>query len=52
LLRGFIIEVLLEKMKALEDELIDEVQKQQKEFAYEITQRRVYFEENIIFRHK
>lgn len=46
------VEVLLDKMKVLEDELVDEVQKQQKEFAYEITKRRVYFEEKIIIRHK
>jgi hypothetical protein len=28
--------------------LIDELQKQQEEFAYEITKRRVYFEESVI----
>ncbi|MDP1772352.1 MAG: hypothetical protein Q8L15_08715 [Methylobacter sp.] len=46
------LEVLLEKMKALENELIDELQKQQEDFSYEITKRRVYFEENVIIRHK
>ncbi len=46
------LEVLLDKMKALENELIDELQKQQKEFSYEITKRRVYFEDNVIIRHK
>lgn len=46
------IEVLLDKIKALEDELVDELQKQQEEFAYEINKRQVYFEEKIIIRHK
>lgn len=46
------LEVLLNKMKELENELVDELQKQQEEFAYEITKRRVYFEENVIIRHK
>lgn len=46
------LEILLDKMKALENELIDELQKQQEEFSYEITKRRVYFEENVIIRHK
>jgi len=46
------LEVLLDKMKVLEDELIEELQKQQEEFSYEITKRRVYFEENVIIRHK
>ncbi len=46
------LEVLLDKMKALENELIDELQKQQEEFSYEITKRRIYFEESVIIRHK
>lgn len=46
------LEVLLDKMKKLEDELVDELQRQQEEFSYEITKRRVYFEENVIIRHK
>jgi len=46
------LEILLDKMKVLENELIDELQKQQEEFSYEIHKRRVYFEENIIIRHK
>jgi hypothetical protein len=46
------LEVLLDKMKILEDELIEELQKQQEEFSYEITKRRVYFEDNVIIRHK
>jgi hypothetical protein len=46
------LEILLDKIKVLENELIDELQKQQEEFAYEITKRRVYFEDNVIVRHK
>jgi len=39
-------------MKVLEDGLIEELQKQQEEFSYEITKQRVYFEDNVIVRHK
>ncbi len=46
------LEVLMDKIKILENELIDELQKQQEKFSYEITQRRVHFEENVIIRHK
>lgn len=46
------LEVLLDKMKVLEDELIEELQKQQEEFSYEITTRRVNFEDDVIVRHK
>lgn len=46
------LEVLLDKIKVLENELVDELQKQQEEFSYEIRKRRVYFEENVIIRHK
>jgi len=46
------LEVLLDKIKVLENELIDELQKQQEEFSYEIRKRRVYFEGNVIIRHK
>lgn len=46
------LEVLLDKIKALENELVEELQKQQEEFSYEIHKRRVYFEENVIIRHK
>ena len=46
------LEVLLDKMKAIENELVDELQKQQAEYSYEITKRRVYFEKNVITRHK
>ncbi|MGR9115502.1 MAG: hypothetical protein ACU85E_07025 [Gammaproteobacteria bacterium] len=43
---------LLTKIKALEEELVEELQKQQEDFSYEIRKRRVYFEKNIIRRHK
>ncbi|MDD5632704.1 MAG: hypothetical protein PHI13_11855 [Methylococcales bacterium] len=33
-------------------ELIEELQKQEKEFSYEIQKRRVFFEKNVIIRHK
>ncbi len=46
------LEVLLDKIKVLENELIDELQKQQEEFSYEIRKRRVYFEGSVIIRHK
>lgn len=46
------LEVLLSKIKDLESELVDELQKQQEDFSYEITKRRVYFEKNVIIRHK
>lgn len=46
------LELLLNKIKVLEDELVEELQKQQEEFSYEITKRRVYFEKNAIIRHK
>lgn len=46
------LEVLLDKMKTLEIELLDEVQKQHEEFAYKVSKQRVYFEENVIIRHK
>ncbi|MGZ4953739.1 MAG: hypothetical protein ACXV8Q_01385 [Methylobacter sp.] len=46
------IEILLDKIKNLEDELVDELQKQQEEFSYEISKRRIYFEEKVIARHK
>lgn len=46
------LEVLLNKMKALENELLDELQKQEKIFSYEIRKRKVYFEENAIIHDK
>ena len=46
------LEILLDKIKVLETELIEELQKQEEEFSYEIQKRRVFFEENVIIRHK
>lgn len=46
------LEMLLDKIKALEIELVEELQQQEEEFAYEIRKKRVYFEENVIIRHK
>jgi hypothetical protein len=46
------IEILLDKIKVLETELIEELQNQEEEFSYEIKKRRVFFEENVIIRHK
>jgi hypothetical protein len=46
------LEVLLNKIKILENELIDELQKQEEEFSYEIRKRRVFFEKNVVIRHK
>ena len=46
------LEILLDKIKVLETELIEELQKQENEFSYEIRKRRVIFEENVIIRHK
>jgi hypothetical protein len=46
------LELLLEKIKVLESELVEELQQQEEEFSYEIRKRRVYFEKNIIRRHR
>ncbi|TAN51376.1 MAG: hypothetical protein EPN21_06795 [Methylococcaceae bacterium] len=46
------IDDLLNKIKALESELVDELQKQHEEFLYQIHQRRVYFEERIVLQHQ
>jgi len=46
------LEILLDKIKVLETELIEELQKQEEEFSYEIKKRQVFFEENVIIRHK
>jgi len=40
------------KIKKLEDELIEELQKQQEEFSYKVRERRIYFEINVIIRHR
>lgn len=46
------LDVLLNKIKILEIELIEELQKQEEEFSYEIRKRQIYFEKNVILRHK
>ena len=46
------LEILLDKIKVLETELIEELQKQEEGFSYEIRKRRVFFKENVIIRHK
>ncbi|MEC4749406.1 hypothetical protein [Methylomicrobium sp. Wu6] len=46
------LDLLINKIKDLENELLEELQKQQEEFSYEIQQRRIHFEESIIQRHK
>ena len=46
------LEILLDKIRVLENELIEELQKQEEEFSYEIRKRKVYFEENISIRHR
>jgi hypothetical protein len=46
------LEILLDKIKVLETELIEELQKQEEEFSYEIRKRRISFEKNVIIRHK
>ena len=46
------LDLLIGKIKNLENELLEELQKQQAVFSYEILQHRVHFEENIIQRHK
>jgi len=46
------LDVLINKIKVLEDELIEELQKQQEEFSFEVQKRKIHFEKNIILRHK
>lgn len=46
------LEAIMEKIKVLERELIEELQIQQQEFSYRIHKRHVYFEENLIALHK
>jgi hypothetical protein len=46
------LEVLLNNIKILESELIEELQKQEEEFSYEIRKRRFFFEKNVVIRHK
>jgi len=46
------LEDLLDKIKILEIELIEELQKEEEEFSYKIRKRRVYFEKNILLHQK
>jgi hypothetical protein len=46
------LEILMDKLSAVEAELVEELQKQEEEFAYEIRKRRVYFEETTVILHK
>ncbi len=46
------LEILLDKIKSLEAELIDELQKQEEIFSCQIKKRQILFEENIIIQHK
>ena len=46
------IDELLDKIKILEQELIEEIQNQQQDFAYEIRKKRIYFERRVILQHK
>lgn len=43
---------LLVKIKALEQELIEAIQSQHQDFAYEIRKQRIYFERKVILQHK
>jgi len=46
------IDDLLGKIRSLEQELIEEIQIQQQAFFYEIQQRRIFFEKQVILQHK
>lgn len=46
------LDSLLDQLKALESELLAEIQKKGVEFGYEIKARKVHFKEAIITRHK
>ena len=46
------LEVLIEKIKKLEKELDEEIQRKEQEFFYKIHGKRVYFEREIKRRHK
>lgn len=46
------IDELLGKIKTLEHELIEQIQDQHQEFAYEIRKKRVFFERKIILQQK
>lgn len=46
------LEILLDKMKTLEAELVEELQKQEEIFAYEICKRKIHFDESTVIQHK
>lgn len=46
------LESILDKMQLLEQELVEELQKQQEEFAYIIQKRHIHFDKNSILRQK
>ena len=46
------IEILMERIKVLESELIQELQKKQDEFFYEVIRKKVRFEHEVRKRHK
>jgi hypothetical protein len=46
------LEVLLEKIRLLEAEVVSEVQKKQQEFTYKVIEKKVQFEKEIRSRHR
>jgi len=46
------LEVIMGKIKVLENELIEEIQNQHQEFLYIIDKSTIYFEENTLAQHK
>ncbi len=46
------IDDILGKIKALQQELIEQIQSQHQEFAYEIRKKRIYFERKVILQQK
>ena len=46
------LDLLLKKMKQLEDELLVEIHTKEQQFRYEIRERRVHFKEEVAARHK
>lgn len=46
------LEIIMNQIKVLENELIEEIQKQQQEFLYVIDKNHIYFEASIILQHR
>jgi len=46
------LDIIMDKIKVLENELIEELQKQQQEFFYILDKKRIYFEDSTIIQHK